>query len=107
MDAGRLAADEQGLGDLAVGAAGGHQAEHLQLAGGEAGGPVGLGRRLDPEVEPGPPAEGLQGGQERRRAQPLGDLVGRPGLHGGLVAVPPSSSRASARRQRHLASSYR
>ena len=42
MDAGRLAADEQGLGDLAVGAAGGHQPQHLQLAGGEAGELAGL-----------------------------------------------------------------
>ena len=52
MDAGRLAADEQGLGDLAVGAAGGHQAEHLQLAWGEAGGGgAGLAGRFDAEVE--------------------------------------------------------
>ena len=88
VDAGRLAADEQGLGDLAVGAAGGHQAEHLQLAGGEAGGGgAGLAGRFDAEVEPAPAAEGLQRGQERSGAQPLGDLVGRPGRLGRLLAA--------------------
>ena len=45
VHAGRLGADEQGVGDLAVGAAVGQQGEHFPLARGEAElGPVGLRR---------------------------------------------------------------
>jgi hypothetical protein len=59
MDAGGLAADEQLLGDLAVGASLHQQPQDLKLTGGETGQGA-LGRQPDAKVEAAPAGQRLQ-----------------------------------------------
>jgi hypothetical protein len=110
VHAGRLGADEQGVADLAVTAALGHQGQHLELAGGQA--ELGPGRRLGRRGRPVPvrgrPVRPGGGGGVRAQVdsaepgQPFhlaaqgpgpqghGHLVGPAKQVGGLGAVAPA-----------------
>ena len=88
----RLRGDEQLLGDLAVGAAGGDQAQHVPFAGGQAEGVGrvrGSGRGRAGEGEPGALGEPVDALGEGAGAQVLGDYAGiaESFLYAGATAV--------------------
>ena len=75
MHAGRLGADVEGLGDLAVGQSLGHQHQHLELTGTEAeldtrgrGRVVGRGLGFEP-AEPSPTTERFDQREQRNRPE--------------------------------------
>jgi hypothetical protein len=103
MHAGGLAADEQLLGDLAVGAPFDQQMQHLNLAGGEAGqGP--LGRHAGANVEAASASQRLHRSPKRLGAKSHRRLVGCPG---GVYRLLPLSSTKQRLSQAPLAASHR